>query len=588
MATALAVSACNPTPSPSPSPTPLPPTQPAPTPSGDPRVGGTLYLLTDRDLGQIDPQRIYDPEDLAFLGSTLFRSLLSYRSSSDPVQGTTLTPDLATDLGRPSDGGRTWEFTLREGVAFETGDPITCSDIRYGVSRTFATDVVTGGPRYAVQFLDIPPNAVTDPADPDSAFPSAYYGPYDGTGQDLFEEAVECSADGRTITFHLNTPVADFNYVTTLGFSPVPIGRDTGNSYGLGNQPPSGSGPYIVESNTDSDDGGELVLVRNPSWDAATDPVRPAYPDRWVVEYGLDPSDVDARIIAAQGDDAFALVYGQLQPMSRPDVFEDAETPKSDFADRAVSGISPFVHYIWINVDRVPNLLERQAIMVAINRTSLRNFYGGVFHGGFADGLISPGIGEDYAPTGVWDTAFDEPVSEDGAPDLARELIRDSGEDLRTFVFASQDTPNGEILGEAVRTSLERAGIRVRVRVAGDAPSDFGLFGWAADWPSASSVIPPLLTLRGGWDLSGVDDPAYNAAIEEALATLDPAEQARMWQELNRQAVENAWVVPTFFTRGYSLAGTQVGPIYRWPAYGSWPYAELHVLPGGPGPVAAR
>jgi peptide/nickel transport system substrate-binding protein len=579
LAAMLAVSACNPTPTPSPSPAPA--TQPpAPTPSGDPRVGGTLYLLTDRRLEHLDPQRIYDPEDLAFLGSTVFRSLLSYRSSPDAIEGTTLVPDLATDLGRPSDGGRTWEFTLRDGVIFETGEPITCQDIRYGISRTFATDVITGGPRYAIQFLDIPPNPVTDAADPRSAFPSAYYGPYEGTGQSLFDQAVECSPDNRTITFHLSTPVADFNYVTTLGFSPVPIGRDTREQYGLRNQFPSSSGPYIVLSNTPADDdvGGELVLVRNPNWDPENDPVRPAYPDRWVIEYGLDPNDVDARLIAADGDDAFALGYGQLQGAIRPDVFESATTPKSQFADRAVSGVSPFVHYIWIDAQRVPNLQERQAIMVAINRTALLNFQGGAFHGGYADGLISPSIGEDYAPTGIWETGFDQPIPEAGAPALARELIRDSGENARTFVFATEDTHNGRTFAEAVRTSLERAGIRVRVRVTPGGEGDFGAFGWAADWPSASSVIPPLLTLRGGWDRSNVDDPAFNEAIAEALATLDPEDQARMWQDLNRQAVENAWVVPTFYTRSYALAGTKVGPIYRWPAYSSWPYADLHVV----------
>src|SRR4029453_18461358 len=139
---------------------------------------------------------------------------------------------------------------------------------RYGVSRTFATDVITGGPRYAIQFLDIPANPVTDPADPRSAFPSAYYGPYQGPGQSLFDQAVQCSPDNRTITFHLSTPVADFPYVTTLGFSPVPIGRDTPDSSGLRNQFPSSTGPYIVLSNTpaDGDDAGELVLARNPNW----------------------------------------------------------------------------------------------------------------------------------------------------------------------------------------------------------------------------------------------------------------------------------------------------------------------------------
>ena len=62
-----------------------------------------------------------------------------------------------------------WTIGLRDGVTFQDGSPITCADIAYGVSRTFATDVITGGPTYAISMLDIPK------ADDGS---SIYKGPY--------------------------------------------------------------------------------------------------------------------------------------------------------------------------------------------------------------------------------------------------------------------------------------------------------------------------------------------------------------------------------------------------------------------------
>jgi hypothetical protein len=37
------------------------------------------------------------------------------------------------------------------------------------------------------------------------------------------------------------------------------------------------------------------------------------------------------------------------------------------------------------------------------------------------------------------------------------------------------------------------------------------------------------------------------------------------------------WVLPTFFGLSQTLAGKGVGPIYRWPAYGSWPYGQMGV-----------
>ena len=187
-----------------------------------PTAGGTIYVLSfTEQWNQVDPQRVYNGEDLAFFSATIYRSLTAYKFSADPVEGTSLTPDLATDLGTATNGGKTWSFTLRDGVTFQDGSPITCADIKYGVSRTFATDVINQGPTYAIAYLDIPTDA-------DGT--SAYKGPYKGTGAGLYDKAVTCSTDGKTITFNLNKPVADFNYTVTLGFSPVPKAADTGGT----------------------------------------------------------------------------------------------------------------------------------------------------------------------------------------------------------------------------------------------------------------------------------------------------------------------------------------------------------------------
>ncbi len=62
---------------------------------------------------------------------------------------------MATDLGTPNEDATSWAFTLRDGVSFEDGTPVTCADVKYGVSRTFATDIITDGPSYAISYLDI-------------------------------------------------------------------------------------------------------------------------------------------------------------------------------------------------------------------------------------------------------------------------------------------------------------------------------------------------------------------------------------------------------------------------------------------------
>ena len=60
----------------------------------------------------------------------------------------------------PSNKAKTWKFTLRPGVAWEDGKPVTCADVKYGWSRTFATEVYVEGPAYPLTWLDIP----ADPA----------------------------------------------------------------------------------------------------------------------------------------------------------------------------------------------------------------------------------------------------------------------------------------------------------------------------------------------------------------------------------------------------------------------------------------
>jgi peptide/nickel transport system substrate-binding protein len=550
-----------------------------PTAAG-PAKGGTIYVLNQNEQwNQVDPQRAYTGEDMAFFSATIYRSLTAYKLSADPTEGTALTPDLATDLGTATDGGKTWSFTLRDGVSFQDGSPITCADVKYGVSRTFATDVINQGPTYAIAYLDIP-------SDADGS--SSYKGPYKGTGQDLYDKAVTCSADGKTISFHLNKPIGDFNYTVTLGFSPVPKAADTGETYGTTVLPVS-SGPYKVDSYT-TGNGGKMLLSRNENWSQASDPYRTALPDKWEVDFGIDPKVVDQRIMQSAGNDAYAVQYGLVQPENLATIFKDPATANPDFEGRAISGFDPYSSYYWINVQKVKNVKIRQAMAVALDRSALRKNIGGDFAGQYADGLVKPNLGADYAPTGFWTDFFGQPVPETGDPELAKKLIAESGEPAPTLVFNFRDTPVGQKTAAIVIDSLGKAGIKVTpapieggkyYSVVFDpaAAGDFGTAGWGADWPNASTVLPPLLTQKGGWDLSQLDDPAINAKVDAALSELDRTKQEGLWQALNKEAAENVYTIPTFFGLSQTIAGTKVAPAYRWPAYGSWPYAALYVKP---------
>src|SRR5207244_6037307 len=115
--------------------------------------------------------------------------------------------------------------------------------------------------------------------------------------------------------------------------------------------------------------------------------------------------------------------------------------------------------------------------------------------------------------------------------------------------------------------------------VFSDAAHEFGSGGWGADWPNAKTVVPDLFTIKGGWDLSRSDDPAFNAAVDKASAETDRTAQEKEWQDLNKQAMQNAWAIPTFFELQQRLTGTKIGNAYTWGPYGSWAYGDMYVKP---------
>ena len=81
-----------------------------------------------------------------------------------------------------------------------------------------------------------------------------------------------------------------------------------------------------------------------------------------------------------------------------------------------------------------------------------------------------------------------------------------------------------------------------------------------------------------GWNLSRVDDPAFAEKVQAAQVELNRETQATKWHELSKEAAQQMWVVPTRFGRDQRLAGTKVGPIFSWSAYGSYPYPIMYAV----------
>ena len=102
--------------------------------------GGTLTMLWSAPGQSIDTAIAYDAnwQVLRMTGD----ALLGWKQV-EGTAGNELVPDLAESIPEPTDGGKTYAFTMREGIKFSTGETVKPSDIRYTIERNFKA----AGPR---------------------------------------------------------------------------------------------------------------------------------------------------------------------------------------------------------------------------------------------------------------------------------------------------------------------------------------------------------------------------------------------------------------------------------------------------------
>jgi len=504
------------------------------------KSGGTVTVLQQNDFSHLDPARVYSsPNQTADL--LLTRQLTSYQY----VNGTTrLVGDLATGTGTPSDGDRTWTFTLKQGIKYQDGSTITAQDIKYGVERTFEASL-SGGPSYLQTWLTGTAN-----------YSAAYPGPWGGKSLAAIQVP-----DSRTVVFHLTSPHADFPYAVAMqSYSPVPAAHDTRTAF---DQDPFSSGPYMIQSHQADK---SMVLVRSPGWNAATDPVRHAYPDEWKFEFGGQPLDIDQRLIAANSSDSTAMTFNTLVTS---DVAEQVLSTPSLLA-RTVDQVSPFSTYFDINNKRITNLKERQALLMAFPRQQVREIFGGPLYGDYTNTILSP-VTNGYQNYDL----YHAPVT--GDPAAAQKLLAASGNAHPTIVFAYAGTTQWEAAAVAVSTALDKAGFKVVTHEVdskdyydeiGDVNNDFDLYyaGWGPDWPSADTVIAPVFDGRliapDSPDTMLFNDPAVNKEIDRINAETDLSQQDQDWAALDKKIMAEAPIIPWVDLRQVSLYGPGLGGVH--------------------------
>ncbi|MFI2201449.1 ABC transporter substrate-binding protein [Streptomyces sp. NPDC020192] len=521
----------------------------APVPGA--KSGGTMEVLQRDSYAHLDPAQIYvaDQQSLAQL---IHRGLTGYKATSDDGHQHEVVGDLATDSGTTSDGGKTWKYTLKDGIRFADGTPITSADVRQTVERLFAP-FITQGPSYLQQWL-----ADTSGAGYRKLLPD---GPY--KGRHLPNSVLE-TPDAKTIVFHFQKPHPDLPYTLALaGYSVVSAKGDTKEKY---DKNPVTTGPYKIQS---FKSGKSMVLVRNPGWDPKTDPIRHQYVDRFSITFNQQFETSTKALLADSGPDQAGVSFNnQIDAGNLSRVLSDPRLKA-----RTVSGYQGYVGQMNINLSKpeMKDIRVRRAIAYALPVSPFARAYGGSDAMEIPGGLLSPTV-SGYDPS--FDP-FGKKKNPGGDPDKARKLLQQAGKLNMKLTFGYINSNEGQQYSTAMAAGLKKAGFDVqRQEIPSETYYDqvsklnntYDIFNtaWSADWPSASTVLPPLYDGRqiadGASNYSQVNDPHVNGEIDRISQITDPVKAAAEWEKLDKYLLTKVVnEVPTGYYKQAQIAGSKVG-----------------------------
>ncbi|AKZ58259.1 Oligopeptide-binding lipoprotein [Streptomyces ambofaciens ATCC 23877] len=532
------------------------------------KKGGELKFASAQDADSWDTTRGYYGFMWNF--SRYYSRQLVTNKTEPGKAGAEVTPDLATDVAKVSDDGKTYTYTLRDGVTWEDGKPITSKDVKYGIERVWAQDVLSGGPTYLKEVLD--------PKD-------EYKGPYKDKSKDkLGLKAIE-TPDDKTIVFKLPQANSDFEEMLALtSASPVRQDKDTKAKYGLR---PFSSGPYKFESYSP---GKDLKLVRNTEWKQESDPVRKAYPDKISIKFFSNANDLDARLLA--GDYDVDLAQTGLSPQGRTTALQEHKGN----LDNPVSGYIRYASFPQ-NVKPFDNIHCRKAVLYGADHVSLQTARGGPVAGGdIGTNMLPPSVpgseGQKYDPYGM------AGENKKGNVAKAKEELKACGKPngFKTTVAVRNNKPVEVATAESLQASLKKVGIDVEIyqydgaqyaSVIGSptnvAKKGYGIIimGWGPDFPSVQGYGLPLwhsdyILESANNNFAMIDDKAIDGLFADYLTELDDSGKAKIATEINHKVMEGAYYLPFVFEKFINWRSSRLANVYTTDGYsGMYDFVNL-------------
>ncbi|WUL62403.1 ABC transporter substrate-binding protein [Streptomyces sp. NBC_00344] len=520
------------------------------------KKGGTLSLALSDEADSLDPGNTYYGWVQNF--SRLYGRTLTTFKPAAGKDGLTVVPDLADGLGKPSDGAKTWTYHLRKGLKYDDGTPITSKDVKYAVERSnFAPEALSNGPTYFKAHL---------------IGGDKYKGPYKDKNPDGIS-SIE-TPDDSTIVFKLKDAFADFDYLATFSqTAPVPAAKDKGADYV---KKMVSSGPYKFQS---YEEGKGATLVRNPNWDAKTDPNRKALPDKISIRFKVKQETVDNDLMA---DNLSVDASGTgVAPANQPKVLTESKYKKQ--TDDSYAGATS---YIGLNLHVAPfdNVHCRKAVQWGIDKASVQAAQGGDPKGDVATTLLPPTV-NGY-------TKFDQYPSAGNKGDVAKAKaeLKACGKPkgFSTNISARSDRPAEMSMVTAVQASLKKIGVNAEIKSfpAGKYFQNFAgnpsyvhshklgmiMTAWGADWPTGFGFLDQIangsaIKPSGGNNVQELNDPKVNKLLNQGIGNTDDAARAKTWGDVDKAIADEASAVPLIYRKNLLFRPTSATNVTVTQAY---------------------
>jgi peptide/nickel transport system substrate-binding protein len=523
---------------------------------GTPVKGGTLNMLGDGDVDWVDYNASYYT-----IGYLLQRMYLRGLYAFPAIAGktTTVAPDLATALPTVSNGGKTYTLTIRSGAMWNTTPQrqVTGADAVLGLKRScnptptsfggrpdFA-NLIVGYNTFCAGFAKVSPTSV-------SAIKS-YIDNNNISG---------VTASGNTVTYNLTQPTTYFPDMLTLpAFNPAPIESLNFLPGSVASEThQQADGPYEIKSYVAAK---SIQLVRNPAWNASTDPIRKAYVNAINVSETGNPITIQQ--ILQTNTASGGMEFNSFPPeASLQGLIAQMKAGSKDFNLGPSYGSNPYLDFNTVspnNGGALGKVAVRQALSYAINRAHLIQDLGGPQVSPALTHILPAGInGAQYVPANYNPFPYN--------PAKAKSMLKAAGypNGLNLTVLYNAESTSEPKMYQTLQADMAAAGIHLKALAVPSAdlyvkyltvPStakngtwDIGMSGWGPDWygDAASSFFGPIYSGAPsfppvGSNFSEYNNPTVNAEITQAEKETNAVSAGKLWAKIDQQVTMEA---PTF------------------------------------------